>query len=206
MFRWLVSGLQALMIVVLLPVLIPDGNGATQQHWKKLLVDPVKAWQFDYYLDPYRSLFQAGRRLLRGEDEPVAMQMYKAQDGSLHVSNLPDAKGKTVVIRDSNADLVVPTKFQGALTLLVCWLLVLSGLQWFKSWRMAYHRPRPVTPVREKMAEFIPYTVDSRVIRPLRDMDVTGQEPRSERQADKELRLSSLPQEKGKGMTPKRLG
>lgn len=185
MFRWILSGLQALLIVVLLPTLIPNGEGGTLQPWKRLLLDPVKAWKLDYYVDPYRILFQSGYRLVFGETEPVRVRVFESGDGSLHASNLPEAKGKPVVIEDRNSDLAPPTRFQGSVLMVFVWLLLLLFIQWNKLRLL----PKQ-TPNRKGLAEFIPYKVHSRVQRPVRDITPAEDEddPHTEQQADRALR------------------
>ena len=189
MVRWIISGLQALLIVVLLPMIIPDFQGGMLQPWKRLLLDPVKAWHFDYQLDPYRRLFQVGSRWLADNDEVVRLQVHKTKDGTLHASDSPDAPGKTVAIIDKNADLIAPTRFQGWLTFWTCWVLVLLPLHGLKHYYDMRQLPRKH---KETVAELIPYTVESRVTRPLKTASTFDAEPNNELAADKALRPPSV--------------
>lgn len=185
MSRWMSSGLQALVFVILVPMVIPDGNGSTQQPWRKLLLDPVRAWHFDYYLEPYQKLFQQLVRGTRSSAGPVTVQVHKARDGSVVISNLPDAKGNTMTIADNSSELLAPTKFQGWLTMGVCWFIVFLPLAVFRYWRITLLVPKKPD---DKLAELIPYTVESRVTRPVKDITPTGVEPHNDLEADAALR------------------
>ena len=185
MSRWMSSGLQALVFVILVPLVIPDGNGGTQQSWRKLLLDPVRAWRFDYYLEPYQKLFQQLIRTTRDSTGPVTVQVHKARDGSVLISNLPDAKGKPMTITDNSSELLAPTKFQGWLTMGACWLIVFLSLAGFRYWQISLLLPKKPD---DKLAELIPYTVESRVTRPMKDILDVETEPHNDLEADAALR------------------
>ncbi len=175
MFRLLVSATQALLLVILLPVIIPDGTGTTQLPWKKLFMDPVKALRFEYYLDPYRELYQHSKRLIRPETKATSMRSYKDKNGDWHISNAPEAQGKTLVVTDYNADLASATREQGRLMLALCWLLVLVPLHTIKHGWLALliNKLRGIqlrqSASKEKRAEYIPYTVESVTLKALPD-------------------------------------
>lgn len=176
MFRLLVSAIQALLLLILLPVIIPDGAGSTQLPWKKLLLNPVTALRFEYYLDPYRELYQYSKRLIRLETQTTAMRSYKDKNGDWYISNAPDAQGKDIVVTDYNADLASATRQQGRMMLGLCWLLVFVPLHAFKHNgldsmvnRMRNIKLRRPKAPKEKRAEYIPYTVESVTLKTLPD-------------------------------------
>jgi hypothetical protein len=164
LIRWIVSAIMSLFIVVFVPMVIPDGSGGVLQPWQRILLDPVKAWKLEYYLDPYRLVFQKTVRVARDEGV-IRVRVEKARDGSLAASNLPDASGKEVVLGDGNADLAAPTRSQGALVMAVCWLLV-TGLSFLLLFRTPAHRRG-----KKGQGDFIAYTVESTIQRPLKDIN-----------------------------------
>ncbi|HQQ75319.1 MAG TPA: hypothetical protein PK031_09220 [Pseudomonadales bacterium] len=176
MFRLLVSAIQTLLLLVLLPVIIPDGAGSTQLPWKKLFPDPVMALRFEYYLDPYRELYQYSKRLIRPETKIATMRSYQDKYGNWHISNAPDAQGKTIAVTDYTADLATATRQQGRIMLALCWLLVFvpfhilkhNGLTAITNRVRNIRLRRPKAP-KEKLAEYIPYTVESVTLKTLPD-------------------------------------
>lgn len=129
MFRALFALCLSLALCLLLPIVIPDGTGQTYLPWKKVWPDPVKAWHLQYFLDPYRELYQSGKRLLRTPEQHTEVKTYRDAQGNWHLTTDPTAPGESLVISSGNADLNRATRDQALLALGITWLL-LFPLAW----------------------------------------------------------------------------